>query len=102
MEPHHWTAFRLIHGPVVIDGLIARVVEAKDSYGGVLTATEVWRGGEWKSEFHESGPIPGRRAVMKAPLAQPEALAQENVPSDPFPPGYRPIPWDVGQADLGD
>jgi hypothetical protein len=47
MSEYRWTKLRVIHGPVVLNGRIARVIEATDNRGGVLISTEAWDGQVW-------------------------------------------------------
>jgi hypothetical protein len=90
VEPHRWTDVYVVHGPVVVESDIARIIQAKDNRGGLLTSVEVWRGNQWVSQFIVEGDdYPGRQAVLKAPPAAPEILRRANVPAEPFPDGYR-------------
>jgi hypothetical protein len=88
MEPHRWTAFRLIHGPVIIDGVILRAIEADDNRGGRLRAVERWSGSRWCSNH---GGRASWRDVLQAPGAPIEALQISKVDADAFPDGYDPL-----------
>ena len=87
MEPHCWIAFRLVHGPVMIGGLVLRGIEADDNRGGRLRAVERWCCGRWCCLYDG----PGWRDVLGAPLASDQALRSAVVGAEPFPVGYEPL-----------
>jgi hypothetical protein len=88
MEPHRWTAFRLIHGPVIIDGVILRAIEADDNRGGRLRAVERWSGTDWCNN-HGNGV--GWRNVLESACAPIDELRRLKISSDTFPDDYDPL-----------
>jgi hypothetical protein len=73
---------RVIHGPVIADGLAARVVEV----GGVRSV-EVWCGHGWDATVLAQPPL---AEVLAGSPADPAVLDSSGVPADPLPPGYEP------------
>ncbi len=82
-----WGRLRVVHGPVVVGGLLARNTEAFTVNGGHLQSAEVWCGHCWGAVA--AGP--SFREVAATPPATPGVLAARGVPAEPFPAGYEPL-----------
>jgi hypothetical protein len=82
-----WERLRVVHGPVVLDGFIARAIEAFTAQGGHLKSAEVWCGHCWDSGVDG----PGYNAILGAAEAPLELLRNAGVPAEQFPLGYDPL-----------
>jgi hypothetical protein len=83
-----WERVCVLHGPAVVEGLLARIVEAFIPAGGHMESVEVWCGHCWDSSIV---PAPSFLEVAATPRASPTVLAAAGVPAEPFPPGYEPL-----------